>query len=142
MDILSLGWQAFEQAKSNDTKPEPIHSVAPQRVFTTQLVITLVSGVFIFLLFCFLRYKWPNIYAVRILRQPSGNPHTLRPLPKNLFGWIKVVYKITDEEIISCAGLDTYVYLCFSKWVSRSFCLINHGNIYTKSNSLSFYRKL
>lgn len=121
MDILSLGWQAFEQAKSNDTKPEPIHSVAPQRVFTTQLVITLVSGVFIFLLFCFLRYKWPNIYAVRILRQPSSNPHTLRPLPKNLFGWIKVVYKITDEEIISCAGLDTYVYLCFFKMGIKIF---------------------
>ncbi|RCK60686.1 Calcium permeable stress-gated cation channel 1 [Candida viswanathii] len=121
LDILSFGWQIIEETGDGDKKPDPIHTVGPQRVFTTQLVLTLVSGVFIFLLFCFLRYKWPNIYAVRISRQPSGSPHILQPLPQNLFGWIKVVYKITDEEIISCAGLDTYVYLCFFKMGIKIF---------------------
>ena len=87
-----------------------------------------------------LRFKWPHIYAVRTLRQPRNNLHILRPLPNNLFGWIKVVYKITDEEIIACSGLDTFVYLRFSKWGSRFFNLINTGNICPKSNTILFHR--
>ena len=119
LDILSIGWQIIIQTGTNGLgedytngdndgkKPDPIHSVGPQRVFTTQLVLTLIAGMFSFLLFCMLRFKWPHIYAVRTLRQPEIICIFCDLLPNNLFGWIKVVYKITDEEIIACSGLDT-----------------------------------
>lgn len=137
LDILSIGWQIIIQTGTNGLgddytngdndgkKPDPIHSVGPQRVFTTQLVLTLIAGMFSFLLFCMLRFKWPHIYAVRTLRQPRNNLHILRPLPNNLFGWIKVVYKITDEEIIACSGLDTFVYLRFFKMGIKIFLILS-----------------
>jgi len=30
-------------------------------------------------------------------------------LPKTFFGWIPVLWRITDEQVLSSAGLDAYV---------------------------------
>ncbi|KAL6453427.1 CSC1 Calcium permeable stress-gated cation channel 1 [Candida maltosa Xu316] len=140
LDIFSFGWQIIQIAGSeDDKKPDPIHSVGPQRVFTAQLVLTLTSGLLLFLLFCFLRYKWPNIYAVRILRQPANNPYILRPLPSNLFGWIKIVYKLTDDEIIMSSGLDTFVYLCFFKMGIKIFFILSIMAIFILSPIRYYY---
>ena len=61
LDILSIGWQIIIQTGTNGLgedytngdndgkKPDPIHSVGSQRVFTTQLVLTLIAGMFSFL---------------------------------------------------------------------------------------------
>ncbi|KAG5421167.1 hypothetical protein I9W82_000257 [Candida metapsilosis] len=107
---------------STGNSPEPIHSVGPQRVFEAQLFLTITSGALLFLLFCIMRYRWPHIYAVRTLRQQAKN--VLKPLPNNLFGWIKVVYKLTDDEVLSYSGLDCYVYLSFFKMGIKIFFVL------------------
>jgi hypothetical protein len=33
----------------------------------------------------------------------------LPELPDSMFGWMPVLYKITDEEVLASAGLDAYV---------------------------------
>ena len=47
------------------------------------------------------------LYAARkrLRNAASGLPE----LPDSMFGWIPVLYRITDEEVLSSAGLDAYV---------------------------------
>ena len=126
--VLRIGWQIIDEGDYVDSKfgnnkgPDPIHTAGPQRVFTTQLVLTTISGVALFLLFCIMRYRWPHIYAVRTLRQQGTK--LLKPLPDNLFGWLKVIYKLTDDEILSYSGLDAYVFISFFKMGIRIFLIL------------------
>ncbi|KAI5951016.1 hypothetical protein KGF54_004090 [Candida jiufengensis] len=133
-ELFNYGSDSFYNINHNNTvsasyllipnagEPDPIQTVGPQRVFTTQLVLTTISGLFLFILFCIMRYRWPHIYAVRTLRQQSKN--ILKPLPNNLFGWMKVVYKINDEDILTYSGLDSYVYLAFFKMGIKIFFVL------------------
>ncbi|CAI5757488.1 unnamed protein product [Candida verbasci] len=122
LDILEISLSIIEGDKN---KPkDPIQQPAQQRVFTTQLVLTLISGIWLFLLFCILRYRWPHIYAVRTLRKEHQSSKFLELLPNNLFGWIKVVYRISDEEVLLCSGLDSYVFLAFFKMGIKIFFVI------------------
>lgn len=105
-----------------DPETDPIAMRGQQRVFKTQLVICLVTGIFSFLLFCVLRYRWPHIYAVRTLRRNSAQ--MLKPLPNNLFGWISVIYAISDEDVLKYSGLDAYVFLAFFKMGIKIFFLL------------------
>ncbi|CDK29821.1 unnamed protein product [Kuraishia capsulata CBS 1993] len=82
----------------------------PQTVFRAQLYFCTVLGLLIFFLFCFVRYRFPLVYGIRSYRNKR-----IRPLPDNLFGWIRVLYLITDDEILQLAGLDSYVFLRFFK---------------------------
>jgi hypothetical protein len=34
---------------------------------------------------------------------------SLPELPDTFFGWIPVLYRVTDEEVLGSAGLDAYV---------------------------------
>lgn len=105
----------------------------PQRVFKAQLIVSSVLGVFAFLTFCVLRYRWPHIYAVRVLRKKD-----IKVLPKTLFGWCLALYKITDDEVLEHGGLDTYVFLGFFRMAMKlfalcsviSFCLIGPIRFY------------
>lgn len=89
-----------------------------ERVFTTQLVLCLWIGISSFMLFCFLRYKWPHIYAIRTLRTSNS---MMKVLPNNYFGWVKVVLKISDDEMLQYSGLDAYVFLMFFKLGTKIF---------------------
>ena len=120
--VIGDGSLATGNGSNGNKNPEPIHSVGPQRVFAAQLVLTLTSGILLFLLFCIMRYRWPHIYAVRTLRQQAKN--ILKPLPNNLFGWIKVVYNLKDEDVLSYSGLDCYVYLSFFKMGIKIFFVL------------------
>ncbi|ODV95333.1 hypothetical protein PACTADRAFT_42130 [Pachysolen tannophilus NRRL Y-2460] len=82
-----------------------------QRVFQVQVVICTVTGILIFFCFCILRYKIPQIYAIRSFRKRDS----IKPLPDNYFGWIRVLNNITDDEILEKAGLDAFVFLNFFK---------------------------
>ncbi|EJS42694.1 YLR241W [Saccharomyces arboricola H-6] len=83
-------------------------------VVTTQLTIATLLGLFALLSFSILLKKWPRLYASRrykdegSLRLPSWNQ-------SSLFGWLTVLYKIRDEQILEYAGLDAYVFLSFFK---------------------------
>ncbi|ODV63688.1 DUF221-domain-containing protein [Ascoidea rubescens DSM 1968] len=109
----------------------------PQTVFKTQLILSIFLGLTTFLIFCNLRSRWPQLYAVRTLRR-----NDIKPLPKNLFGWIKILYQIQDEDILAYAGLDAFVFLGFFKMAIKIFttfsvlaiCIISPIRLYYTGN--------
>ncbi|CAZ85884.1 unnamed protein product [Tuber melanosporum] len=83
----------------------------------TQLVISTTLGLGAFLTFCFLRPRWSSLYAAR--KKTLDSAASLPNLPKTFFGWIPVLWEITDEQVLSSAGLDAYVFLSFFKMSIR-----------------------
>ncbi|KAJ6028234.1 hypothetical protein N7540_003810 [Penicillium herquei] len=83
----------------------------------TQFVISFALGLGAFLSFCVLRPKWTELYAAR--RKQRSSASRLPELPDTFFGWIPVLYRITDEEVLQSAGLDAYVFLSFLKFAIR-----------------------
>lgn len=78
-----------------------------QRDLYTQLVISSTIGLGAFLSFCVLRPKWTELYAAR--RKQRNAASQLPELPDSFFGWIPVLYRITEDEVLYSAGLDAYV---------------------------------
>ncbi|KAJ5683609.1 Calcium permeable stress-gated cation channel 1 [Penicillium macrosclerotiorum] len=64
-----------------------------------------------------LRPKWTELYAAR--RRQRCAASKLPELPDSFFGWIPVLYRITEEEVLHSAGLDAYVFLSFFKFAIR-----------------------
>ncbi|KAM5347882.1 hypothetical protein ACJ41O_007706 [Fusarium nematophilum] len=87
-----------------------------------QLVLSLLIGGVAFFTFCFLRPRWPALYAAR-KRRPD---HTLNlpSLSDSAFGWIPQLYKVTEEQILASAGLDAFVFLTFFKMSTRLFSIM------------------
>jgi calcium permeable stress-gated cation channel len=54
-----------------------------------------------------LRPRWSELYAAR--KRLKDAAAQLPELPKSMFGWMPVLYKITNEEMLASAGLDAYV---------------------------------
>ncbi|KAL8817430.1 MAG: hypothetical protein Q9223_003730 [Gallowayella weberi] len=84
-----------------------------QTALYTQLVISIALGAGAFITFCILRPRWTALYAAR--KQQTNAASKLPPLPDTLFGWIPVLYKISEEQVLASAGLDAYVFLSFFK---------------------------
>ena len=95
--------------------------IGEQRVFKAQLALCLWVGISSFLLFCVVRYRWPRIYAVRTLRK---TPDSIKPLPKQLLGWVFTIFSITDEEVLESSGLDAYVFLTFFRMGMQIFFIL------------------
>ncbi|KAJ9249425.1 hypothetical protein DTO207G8_6692 [Paecilomyces variotii] len=83
----------------------------------TQFVMSSLLGVGAFITFCILRPRWSKLYAAR--RKQRNAASRLPDLPKSFFGWIPVVWRITDEEVLESAGMDAYVMLSFFKFALR-----------------------
>lgn len=98
-----------------------IYGPSQLRVFETQLVLSLAIGVLTLLLFCFLRRRWPHMYAVRTLRKSLIRR---RLLPNDMFRWVGAVLAISEEEVLECSGLDAYVVLSFFKMGITVFLLL------------------
>ncbi|RHZ65683.1 uncharacterized protein CDV56_108778 [Aspergillus thermomutatus] len=88
-----------------------------QRDIYTQLVISLALGLSAFMSFCILRPKWRELYAAR-RRHRCAASH-LPELPDTFFGWIPVLFRITEEQVLDSAGLDAFVFLSFFKFAIR-----------------------
>lgn len=88
-----------------------------QRDLYTQFIISSALGLGAFLTFCMIRPKWAELYAAR--RRQRCAASRLPELPDSFFGWIPVLYRITDEEVLESAGLDAYVFLSFFKFAIR-----------------------
>ncbi|KAK4156648.1 hypothetical protein C8A00DRAFT_40942 [Chaetomidium leptoderma] len=84
-----------------------------------QLVISLALGLSAFLAFCTLRPRWKSLYAAR--KRPSNPLLGLPSLPDSFFGWMPALYRITEQQVLSSAGLDAYVFLAFFKMSMRLF---------------------
>ncbi|OJJ39872.1 hypothetical protein ASPWEDRAFT_105675 [Aspergillus wentii DTO 134E9] len=106
-------------------KPTPTHPHRPdlvdprkgQRDLYTQFVISFALGLGAFLSFCVLRPKWAELYAAR--RHQRRVAKQLPELPDSFFGWMPVLYRITDEEVLESAGLDAYFLLSFLQFAIR-----------------------
>ena len=55
----------------------------------------------------FLRPRWTGLYAAR--KRQKNDAAKLPELPDTTFGWIPVLYSITEEEVLASAGLDAFV---------------------------------
>lgn len=104
---FSFSEEHVKDAKHDFRKPTA-------RVVSAQLYTASLLGIFALLSFSILLKKLPRLYASRkykddgSLRLPSWNEGTL-------FGWISVVYKIRDQQVLEYAGLDAFVFLGFFK---------------------------
>lgn len=81
------------------------------RVAKTQFLIALALGLVAVVSFSVLRNVWGKLYASRVPRR-KGLPDISR---KSFLGWISVVNRITEDEILDHAGLDAFVFLGFFK---------------------------
>ncbi|KAK5461280.1 hypothetical protein LTS15_003343 [Exophiala xenobiotica] len=88
-----------------------------QRNIKVQVVVSVVFGLSAFLSFCVLRPKWTSLYHAR--KKQSDAASRLPELPKTLFGWIPVIYKISQEEVLASAGLDAYAFLAFFRYAIK-----------------------
>ncbi|EER29838.1 hypothetical protein CPC735_011560 [Coccidioides posadasii C735 delta SOWgp] len=98
----------------DDDLPKFQDQARGQRDLYTQIVISSAVGLSAFLTFCILRPKWRVLYSAR--RRLRTAASRLPELPDSMFGWIPVLYKINDDEVLASAGLDAFVFLSFYKY--------------------------
>ena len=53
-----------------------------------------------------LRPRWKGLYAAR--KRQKNEAAALPELPDTLLGWIPVLWRIDDNELLASAGLDAY----------------------------------
>lgn len=81
-----------------------------------QVGISLAIGIPAFIVFCFLRTKWSKLYQhKRLASHPSNSPL----LRDSRFMWVIDLFKVTDEQVLECAGLDAVVFLGFFKMAMK-----------------------
>ncbi|KAI9640789.1 hypothetical protein NHQ30_010629 [Ciborinia camelliae] len=105
--------------EKNCTAYDPTNVEGQQTAIYVQLVLSLTLGVSAFLGFCILRPKWKSLYAAR-KRHIDAAAH-LPELPDTFFGWMPVLYRVTEEQVLASAGLDAYVFLSFFKMSMKLF---------------------
>ncbi|KAF2136112.1 uncharacterized protein K452DRAFT_259629 [Aplosporella prunicola CBS 121167] len=98
---------------SNNTSGLDLFGTRRPRDTTIQIIISIALGTSAFLAFCILRPRWEGLYAAR--KKQKGEATALPELPRSLFGWIPVLFRITEEQVLASAGLDAYVFLAFFK---------------------------
>lgn len=99
------------------------------RVARYQIIVALVLGLSAFMIFSILRVKYPKIYVanfnyVNINYLHSSSRQKLPKIPaRSLFGWVPVVYGISEQQILDHAGLDAVVFLGFFKMCIKTLCV-------------------
>lgn len=101
------------------------------RIARVQIALSLFLGLSAFMLFCVLRELYPRIYVANFNQANQNYLHSfsrrnLPRLPALLFGWIPVVYKIDESQVLQHAGLDAVVFLGFFKMCIKtlSVCVL------------------
>ena len=54
-----------------------------------------------------LRPRWKSLYEARKVQRNEASP--LPDLPDTFFGWIPVLWRLTEQQVLASAGLDAYV---------------------------------
>ncbi|OLN93251.1 Calcium permeable stress-gated cation channel 1 [Colletotrichum chlorophyti] len=94
----------------------------PDREVGVQFSLSLILGLSAFVTFCVLRPRWPTLYAARKRRL---DPRIgLPPLPNTFFGWMPILYRVTEEQVLASAGLDAFVFLSFFKMATRILAIL------------------
>lgn len=100
-----------------------------RRVVRVQTTLALFLGLTAFLLFCILRKRYPRIYVANFNQYNLKYMHSFsrQNLPKlpsqSLFGWIPVLFKIDEAQVLEHAGLDAVVFLGFFKMCIRALAV-------------------
>ena len=100
------------------------------RMARVQVGVSSLLGLMAFVVFSILRVRYPDFYVANfsgLNYSPYFARQELPRLPsKSLFGWIPVVAKVNEQQILSCAGLDAAVFLNFFKMSVKiiAACLI------------------
>ncbi|KAJ5032320.1 uncharacterized protein L3040_008927 [Drepanopeziza brunnea f. sp. 'multigermtubi'] len=103
-------------------KYDPTDPANGQKQIYVQLVLSLALGAAAFLGFCFLRPRWKSLYAAR--KRQKDAAQNLPDLPDGFFEWMPVLYRVSEEQVLSSAGLDAYVFLAFFKMSIRLFSVM------------------
>lgn len=98
------------------------------RIARVQIAIALFLGLCAFVLFCMLRKRYPRIYVANFNRINQNYFHSfsrrnLPRLPHLLFGWVPIVYKINEDQVLEHAGLDAVVFLGFFKMCIKTLAV-------------------
>ncbi|CZT42875.1 related to A.thaliana hyp1 protein [Rhynchosporium secalis] len=101
------------------TVGDPTDPSNGQKQIWVQLVLSLALGLSAFIGFCFLRPRWKSLYAAR--KRQADAAADLPELPDSFFGWVPVLYKVTEQDVLASAGLDAYVFLAFFKMSIKLF---------------------
>lgn len=107
----------------NASRPitDPLLYRGADKTVTVQAILAALIGLSAFLLFAFLRVKYPKIYVANFNQinhnyLHSSSRQNLPKLPNSsLFGWIPVVYRVDELQVLEHAGLDAVVFLGFFK---------------------------
>ncbi|KAI4195197.1 MAG: hypothetical protein LQ350_007347 [Teloschistes chrysophthalmus] len=102
---------------SGDSQGKTSQRRQDQTALYTQLVISIALGLGAFITFCVLRPRWTGLYAAR--KRQKNAASKLPVLPDTFLGWIPVLYKISEEQVLASAGLDAYVFLSFFKMATK-----------------------
>lgn len=110
---------------------DPIRDGTYKNDVRVQLLLALFLGSAAFTIFCALRTRYPSIYIANLQKLNNRYVHSasrlgLPQLPRTLFGWIPVVFKISEDQVLNHAGLDAVVFLGFFKMCiySLAACLV------------------
>ncbi|KAI8331578.1 hypothetical protein BC941DRAFT_474913 [Chlamydoabsidia padenii] len=109
--MTSTSTQATNQPQDSTPLPGSTASSAKQNQsgLGSQLAICASVGLVCFLLFCFLRTRWPVIFAPRKSMKRRKPPK----LPDSFFGWIIPLIRISKTEMLDKVGLDAVIMLDF-----------------------------
>ncbi|KAK6459247.1 uncharacterized protein RJT20DRAFT_14503 [Scheffersomyces xylosifermentans] len=116
--VLAVASEDPHQPKNGD---DIRYRPSSTRVARYQIIIAALLGLFAFLTFSILRVKYPKIYVANFNHYVANNLHSssrqnLPKIPaKSLFGWVPILFKITEDQILEHAGLDAVVFLGFFK---------------------------
>eukprot|EP00048_Salpingoeca_helianthica_P000283 m.40568 g.40568 ORF g.40568 m.40568 type:complete len:766 (-) comp10358_c0_seq2:92-2389(-) len=91
--------------------------------FVAALTFNVGVGLGFFFFFSLCRTRLPQLYSPQILLE--GESNTL-PLPRprgGLFGWVRTVWALSDEEYFAHAGLDALMYTSFLRFGIYTFAV-------------------
>ncbi|EKJ75528.1 hypothetical protein FPSE_04303 [Fusarium pseudograminearum CS3096] len=121
MSLEMIMMEVDEQGKRNCSGDAAVKPDTGKKL-EVQLVLSLAIGISAFFLFCFLRPRWPSLYAAR--KRRLDHRLGLPTLPNSTFGWIPTLFRITEEQVLASAGLDAFVFLSFFKMAIRLFVVM------------------
>ena len=91
----------------NETMPRWQDQFTHTRDLGVQITLSVALGLSALIAFCILRPRWTELYNAR--KKQSSAASRLPDLPETMFGWIPVLYRISEMEVLASAGLDAYV---------------------------------